>query len=247
MSTASLYTGMAGLQAITARMQATSSNLANVQTPGYAAIQAMFESAPYTGPNAPGGADAVAATPNPDTSQGGVTHTGDALDVAVGGNAWLQVQTASGPALTRAGSLHISNAGLLTDAVGNPVLSATGQPISLPSLAKLEIGADGTVSGVPASSPGGGSQNFGQINLVATPAGLLTPISGTLFAPPAGAALQPATNGSLQQGYLNASNVDPTQAMMDMISDSRSYQLQTNLMKAQASGGQSLNTLLAQG
>jgi flagellar basal-body rod protein FlgF len=247
MGTASLYTGMAGLQEIDARMQATASNLANAQTPGYAAVQAEYVSAPYTGANAPSGADAVAETPNPDTTQTSVQHTGDTYDVAVSGNAWLTVQTPNGVALTRDGSLQLSAAGILTDSAGNPVLSAAGQPISLPSLASLQIGADGTISGVPSNQPGANPQNFGQIGLVATPAGTLTPLSGTLLAPPANVALQPATNGSLQQGYLNSSNVDTTQAMINMISDNRSYELQTNLMKMQSDGGQSLNTLLSQG
>ncbi len=243
----SLYTTMAGLQSVNADMQATSSNLANVDTPGYSAIQAAVESAPYVGSNAPGGADAVSVTPNPDFTAGPLNHTGDAFDVAVSGNAWLEVQTPTGNAISRDGSLQVTSAGILADTAGNPVLSTTGQPISVPTLAKLQIGSDGTVSGVPANTPNGPTQTYGQINIVATPAGNLTPISGAMFAVPANAALQPAANGSLQQGYLNGSNVDPTTAMMNMIADSRSYQLQTDLMKNQSSGGEALNTLVAQG
>jgi flagellar basal-body rod protein FlgF len=247
MSGASLYTGMAGLQAVEANMQATAANIANTQTTGYQSVQALFEASPYTGSNAPGGADVVALTPNPSTAPGGLQHTGDTLDVAVSGNAWLQVQTASGPALTRAGNLQITSAGILSDSGGNPVLNVSGQPISLPQLASVKIGADGTISGVPASQPGTPSQVYAQIGLVATPPGLLTPISGTLFTAPAGAQLTPAQNAKLEQGFLNDSNVDPTQAMMAMIADNRSYQLQTNLMKSQSTGGESLNTLMAQG
>jgi flagellar basal-body rod protein FlgF len=244
----SLYTSMAGLQAITARMEATSSNLANVQTPGYAAVQAVTEAAPYAGANAPGGADAVALAPGPDTTQGALTHTGDPFNVGLSGNAWLQVQTPNGStALTRDGSLELSAAGILTDTAGDPVLNAGGAPISLPSLAKLEIGADGTISGVPASSPGGPAQSFGQLGMVATPAGGLTDLGNSLFAPATGAPLTPATGAKLEQGYLNGSNVDPTQAMMELIQDSRSYQLQTQMMKTQTGGGADLNTLLAQG
>jgi flagellar basal-body rod protein FlgF len=228
-------------------MQAVASNLANQQTPGYAAVQAMTEADNYQGSNAPAGADATALTPGPDLTQGGLSHTGDPMNVALGGDAWLEVQTPSGNALTRDGTLSLSSAGILTDTSGNPILGTTGQPISLPALAKLEIGKDGTVSGVPASSPGGPAQVYGQINLVATPPGTLTAISGTLYSPPTGATLTASTNGTLQQGYINGSNVDPTQSMMQMIDDSRSYQLQTDLMKTQSSSDQSLNTLLAQG
>jgi flagellar basal-body rod protein FlgF len=243
----SLFTTMAGLQAVDAQMQAVSSNLANVQTTGYVAVQAAAQSALYSGSNAPSGADAVVQPSNPDLSPGPLNQTGDPMDVAVGGDAWLQVQTPTGDALTRAGSLQITAAGMLADASGNPVLNTAGEPISLPSLGNISIGADGTISGVPAGQPATASQVFGQINLVATPAGMMTPLSGTLFAPPAGAALAPAADGSLHQGYLNGSNVDPTTTMMDLISDSRSYQMQTDMMKTQSSGSASLNTLLAQG
>lgn len=238
---------MAGLQSINAQMQAMAANLANQQTPGYAAVQAMTEAANYQGSNAPAGADAVALTPGPDLTQGSLNHTGDPMNVALGGDAWLEVQTGAGPALTRNGSLSLSNAGILTDTAGNPVLGTGGQPISLPNLAKLEIGSDGTVSGVPASSPGGPAQVYGQINLVGTPAGTLTPLSGTLYSPPAGATLSAAADGSLHQGYLNDSNVNVTQSMMQMIADSRSYQLQTDMMKSQGSSAGDLNALVAQG
>jgi len=248
MSGPSLYTEMAGLQSITARMEAVASNLANQETPGYAAVQAETEAANYEGANAPVGADAVVLTPGPALTQGSPSHTGDPMNVALGGDAWLEVQTDAGNALTRDGSLSLTSSGILTDSDGNPILNTGGAPISLPSLAKLEIGADGTVSGVPAANPGGPAQSYGQINLVATPAGSLTPLSGTLYLPPAGAPLSASTNGSLEQGYLNGSNVDPTQAMIEMIDDSRSYQLQTDMMKTQSSGAdEGLNTLLAQG
>jgi len=247
MSTDALFTTMAGLQALSTQMDANAANLANVNTPGYAAVQAETEAAPFTGTNAPAGADAVALPPTPNTQLGPLTHTADPFNVALGGDAWLEVQTAAGGALTRDGALQITNAGLLADASGNPVLGVGGQPISVPNLTKLEIGKDGTVSGVPAGQPGAATQTYGQINLIATPAAGLTPITGSLFTASNGAALQPAVNGSVQQGYLNSSNVDPTQGMMDLIASSRSYQLQTGLMKTQSDSSQMLNSLLAQG
>jgi flagellar basal-body rod protein FlgF len=243
----SLFTGMAGLQAITARMEAVAANLANQQTSGYAAVQALTEAANYQGTDAPGGADAVVLTPGPDLAQGALNHTGDPMNVGLGGDAWLEVQTPSGNALTRDGSLSISNAGMLTDSSGNPVLDTNGQPISLPPLASLQIGRDGTLSGVPAATPGAAPKTFAQINLVATPAGTLTPLSGTLYSPPAGAALTPSANGSLAQGFLNDSNVDATQAMIEMIDDSRSYQLQTDMMKNQSGADAGLNQVLTSG
>jgi flagellar basal-body rod protein FlgF len=247
MTVSSLFTSMAGLQEITAQMQATASNLANLQTPGYNAIQAQALAAPYSGANAPPGADVVALVPGPDISAGPLQHTGNPLDVAVHGQAWLTVQTPAGTALTRDGSLAINNAGLLTTSDGNPILGAGGAPISVPNLAKLEIGADGTVSGVPASTPGAPAQSYGKIRLVQDPVGPMQDLGNSQFSPPAGEALRDAPNAALAQGYLNGSNVDETISMMTLISDSRSYQTQTQLMKTQVSGGDALNTLLAQG
>lgn len=247
MSTDAFYTAMAGLQAVGARMEALSSNLANVQTPGYSAVQAMTEAAPYQGAAAPGGADVVALTPGADTTAGPLTHTGNPMNLGLAGNAWLEVQTAAGPALTRNGAVQITADGLLADANGNPILGTDAAPISLPQLASMTIGSDGTISGVPASQPGAKSQSYGQINLVATPAGALTSLGGSLFSPSNPAALQQSQTGSVSQGYLNASNVDPTEGMIELIDASRSYQLQTELVKSQSSAGQQLNAVLAQG
>jgi flagellar basal-body rod protein FlgF len=247
MTDSAIFTTMAGLQAINAQMDSASSNLANSQTAGYAAVQAASEAAPYSGAAAPVGADAVALLPGPDTTLGPLNHTGDPLNVGLGGDAWLQVQGPSGPALTRNGSLQISSGGLLTDDAGNAVLNASGAPISLPRLGAISIGADGTISGVPAGQPGAPAQAFGQLALMATPAGGLKALGGSLFAPVAGAALAPSADGSVHQGFLNGSNVDTTQSMMTLIANSRSYQLQTELLKQQGAGGTALNTLLAQG
>jgi flagellar basal-body rod protein FlgF len=247
MSIDAFYTTMAGLQAVSARMEALSSNLANLQTPGFSAVQALNEAAPYAGGAAPSGADVVALTPAPDTTAGPLRHTGDPMNLGLTGDAWLEVQAASGPALTRNGAVQITSDGILADSNGNPILNVSGTPISLPKLANLSIGSDGTISGVPASQPGAQSQTYGQINLVATPAAVMTSMGGSLFAPADPNALQPSQTGSVSQGYLNASNVDPTHEMVELVDASRSYQLQTELMKTQSGNGQQLNTFLAQG
>ena len=246
MSHDSFYTTMAGLQSINARMDALAGNLANAQTNGYQAIQVMAEAAPYSGGNAPAGADVVALSPGPDTTAGALQHTGQSLDVGLGGDAWLEVQTNSGPMLTRNGALQISANGLLADSNGNPVLSTTGEPISLPQLSSLTIGSDGTISGISVSQPGQ-SQTYGQINLATAPAGSLKDIGNSLYQPSNPNQIQAASNGSVAQGYLNGSNVNSVQGMVALIDASRSYQIQSQLLKTQSSNSTSLNTLLAQG
>ena len=247
MSIDAFYTTMAGLQAVSARTDALSSNLANLQTPGYSAVQALTEAAPYAGSAAPSGADVVALAPGPDTIAGPLNHTGNPMDLGLSGDAWLEVQTASGPALTRNGSVQITADGILADSNGNPLLSVNGAPVSLPKMASLSVGTDGSISGVPASQPGAQSQNYGQINLVATPSTAMTSLGGSLFAPADPNALQQSQSGSVSQGYLNESNVDPTSEMVELVDANRSYQLQTELMKMQSGDGQQLNSFLAQG
>jgi flagellar basal-body rod protein FlgF len=247
MSIDAFYTTMAGLQAVGARMDALSSNLANLQTPGYSAVQALTEAAPYDGSAAPTGADVVALTPSPDTKAGPLSHTGNPMDLGLTGDAWLEVQTSGGLALTRNGTVQITADGILADSNGNPVLDVTGSPISLPKLTSMSIGSDGTISGVPASQPGGKSKTYAQINLVATPSSPMTSLGGSLFSPVDPNGLQPSQTGSVSQGYLNASNVNPTSEMVELVDASRSYQLQTELMKNQSGNGQQLNSFLAQG
>jgi len=247
MSIDAFYTTMAGLQAVRARMDALSSNLANLQTPGYSAVQALTEAAPYAGGAAPTGADVVALTPGADTTVGPLSHTGNPMDLGLTGDAWLEVQTSGGLALTRNGTVQITSDGILADSNGNPVLDVTGSPISLPRLVSMSIGSDGTISGVPASQPGGRSRTYAQINLVATPSSAMKSLGGSLFAPADPNALQPSQTGSVSQGYLNASNVNPTTEMVELVDASRSYQLQTELMKNQTGDGQQLNSFLAQG
>ena len=85
MSIDAFYTTMAGLEAVGARMEALSSNLANLQTPGYSAVQALTEAAPYEGGAAPSGADVVALTPGPDTKAGSLSHTGNPMNLGFDG------------------------------------------------------------------------------------------------------------------------------------------------------------------
>lgn len=243
----SLYTSMAGLQSVSEKMQSIASNLANSQTPGYESIQAVTTAQLYQGKNAPVGADARLDVLQPDLTPGPLKETGSPLDVGVSGNAWIQVQTPGGVALTRNGSFSMSASGMLTDSSGNPILSTNGTAISLPTLDKIQIGSDGTISGVVSGSGTQQAKVLAHIGLVSTPAGGVSAIGGSLYKASSNSPLTPTTNGALHQGYLNDSNVNPTEAMMDMINSSRSYQLQTELIKNQSAASQDLNSLLAQG
>lgn len=238
---------MSGFQGISEKMQSIASDLANSQTPGYESVQTVVQAQSYQGSHAPAGAAAMAETLGPSAIPGRLDATQDPLNIAVTGNAWVQVQSPDGKALTRDGSLDISSSGLLTNASGYPVLDTNGMPISLPPLSKLEISSDGTISGILASSSSGDSQILGRIGLVQTPSGKMSPLGGELYLPPTNESLVPSQDGAVHQGYLNDSNVNPTEAMMEMINGSRSYQMQSEMLKSQSEASQDLNNLLAQG
>lgn len=245
MALSGLYTSMAGLETSSERLDTVAQNLANANTQGYAAQQTEAMALPYAGDAPLPGADVIALGENADTSDGPLEETGAPLDVAVQGG-WLVVQTPDGgQALTRNGHLLQNAANLLTTASGEPVLSPSGRPISLPQLRDLTIAHDGTISGIPAGAPGAQAQNFGKLMLAETPTGgRLTPLGNSLYGLPEGTAAQPSASASVQQGALEGSNVDSVKTMMQLISVSRTYQLETQVMGKSAQTQTELDQIL---
>jgi flagellar basal-body rod protein FlgG len=167
--------------------------------------------------------------------QGSLTSTGNPLDVAINGLGYFQVLLPSGEtAYTRDGSFQVNSSGQMVTSSGYQVLPN----VTLPSNAtSVTIGTDGTVSvTLPGSST---TTQVGQIQLASfvNPQGL-QPLGGNLFAETtsSGTAVSgaPQSNGlgSVNQSYLEASNVDVVQAMVNMISAERAYQLGTQAASA---------------
>ncbi len=145
------YAAMTGLVARTQALDTAASNLANAQTPGYRAEREYFRSV-LLGPDALNsqlgetvnnfgllGGDRLSM------AQGALEQTGNPLDLAIEGQGFFQIQTANGLRYTRDGGFHRSRAGQLVTAPGEPVLSSTGQPISVPP-GEVSVGADGALS-----------------------------------------------------------------------------------------------------
>ncbi|TMV87870.1 flagellar hook basal-body protein [Thioclava sp. BHET1] len=245
MALGGLYTTMAGLETSAQRLDTVSQNLANVNTQGYAAAQTRAMALPYVGTNPVPGADVISLGENADTRDGPIEPTGAPLDVAVQGG-WLVVQTQSGDqALTRNGHLATNSANLLVTATGAPVLGASGRPISLPALRNVTIAPDGTISGIAAGVSGGRPQAYGKLLLAQTPAGgNLVPLGNSLYGLPPGATAQASDTASVQQGALEGSNVNSVNAMMDLISVSKTYQLETQVMGKSAATETALDQIL---
>jgi len=239
----SLWISKTGMEAQQLQLDAISNNLANVSTNGYKRSHAVFEDLMYqnlrqagaasseqttlpTGLQVGLGTRAVATARN--FSQGNLQQSSNPLDMAVRGNGFFEIQLPDGTTgYTRDGSFQVSATGQLVTNTGYTV-----QPgITIPAAAQsVTIGNDGTVSVV---LPGQAlPQTVGQLQLAnfINPAGL-EPKGQNLYAetaasgtPNAGA---PGVNGlgSVQQGFVETSNVNVVEELVQMIQTQRSYEL----------------------
>lgn len=245
-----LWVSKTGLAAQDAKMAAISNNLANVNTTGFKRDRVMFEDLFYQTQRAPGsqlnqgttatggvqfGSGVKIVGTQKQFTQGTLSNTQQELDVAITGQGFLQVETASGDiAYTRAGNLKISADGVLTNAQGLPLIPQ----IALPEGSKtLTIGKDGTVSASVAGETD--PVELGQITLVnfVNPAGL-DALGGNLFRETAasGEAVEGVPGeeafGQLEQGSLEGSNVQVVEEMVEMITVQRAYEMNAKMVSA---------------
>ncbi|QYD69212.1 flagellar basal-body rod protein FlgG [Paraburkholderia edwinii] len=254
----SLFIAATGMNAQQAQMDVISNNLANVSTNGFKGSRAVFEDLIYQTLRQPG-ANSTQNTELPSGSQvgtgvqqvaterlytqGNLTQTGNSKDVAINGNGFFQVQMPDGTiAYSRDGSFQTDQQGRLVTSSGFPLQPA----ITVPQNAtNLTIGQDGTVSITQGNSTN--SVNIGSIQLATfiNPTGLDS-IGQNLFqetqssgAPNVG---QPSLNGigSLQQGFVETSNVNVVQELVNMIQTQRAYEINS---KAVTTSDQMLQTL----
>jgi len=168
-------------------------------------------------------------------TQGNLTQTGNSLDVAINGQGFFQVLEPNGTiAYTRDGTFQLNNQGQLVTANGYLVQPTVTIPASAQS---VTIGNDGTVS---VTLPGQAApQQVGALQLASfvNPTGLqsigdnLYLQTGSSGAPNTG---QPTLNGlgSVQQGYLESSNVNVVAELVDMISTQRAYEVNSKAVTA---------------
>ncbi len=245
MASSLLFTAMAGLEAASSELDTIAGNVSNADTIGYAAAETAALALPYAGGNSPSGADVTPLDEGTDSTEGPIQRTGAPLDLAVKGG-WLLVQTPDGGvALTRNGALLQGADGTLVTQDGDPVLDANEQPINLPRLKDLQISQDGTISGIPAGSDVQQASTYATLFVAATPQnGQLVPLGGTLYRLQNNVPPTQAINAQVMQGYLEGSNVDPVQSMVDMISGTRTFQLLSQIVAGSGGAEQSLNQVL---
>jgi len=243
----SLYVAMTGAQASLQAQGTVSHNLANVDTAGFKAALSNTEAFPIKGAGYPSRIDTIMTDQGFDARMGTLRMTGNALDIALHENRWLAVQAQNGqPAYTRSGEMVVNPNGQLQTSGGHPVLDENNNPISIPPHQSLEIGSDGTISIVPLGEGPQVQAMIGRIGVVDAPRERLTRgLDGLMRdAEPDAAPLPQAVGASLTSGALEGSNVDPANALVQMIQLQRQYEMQVKVIKHGDENTQSANSLL---
>ncbi|HML18373.1 MAG TPA: flagellar basal-body rod protein FlgG [Bryobacteraceae bacterium] len=257
-----LYSAGTGMTAQQMSIDTIANNLANANTTGFKARHTQFQDLLYQSVMQPGSAAGsqtivpsglqlgLGTRPAGNTvvqTQGNFTETDNPLDLVIQGKGFFQIQLPTGQlAYTRDGNFQLNQNGNVVDDNGNPL-----QPtITIPAQAQaISIAADGTVSYTLQGQTA--SQTAGQIQLAnfANPGGLNS-IGNNLFTPTdaSGDAIVSVPGGSdglgtLQQGYLESSNVSVVEEFINMISTQRSYEANSKVVKAADEMYQQVNNI----
>jgi flagellar basal-body rod protein FlgF len=243
-----LYVAMSGAKQAMEQQASVANNMANVSTPGFRAQVNAFRAVPVVGPEAQTRAFTVAATPGADFSHGPLTETGRELDVAVRGDGWLVVQTPDGgEAYTRVGNLQVGADGQVSTMGGLPVVG-DGGALVIPPGSQVTIAADGGIAARGPGDPATGVAQVGRLKLVNPPTADLVRGDDGLFRLREG--LPPAeANDTVRvaAGVVEGSNVNSIEAMVAMIANGRSFELQMKSIQSADTNAQSANKLLAYG
>lgn len=239
----SLWIAKTGLDAHQTSMDVVTNNLANVSSNGFKRSRPVFEDLLYQSIRQPGVASSQASTIPSGLmigtgvravstehifTQGSLLKTENPLDVAIQGNGFFQIQMPDGTAAyTRDGSFTKDATGQLVTANGYPVSPA----ISIPSNAtSVSISRDGIVS---ITQPGStATTQIGSLQLAsfANNGGLLN-IGENLFVETTSSGAPtpntPGTNGTglINQGYVETSNVNVAEELVNMIVAQRGYEM----------------------
>ncbi|ACB09549.1 MULTISPECIES: flagellar basal-body rod protein FlgG [Thermotoga] len=244
----SLYSAATGMSAQQFKLDTIANNLANVDTTGYKKVRAEFQDLLYQYVKNAG--TPTAATSSLPTglyvghgvrtaattrifTLGNFEQTGNALDLAIAGDGFFQIQLQDGRiAYTRDGSFKIDSEGRIVTSNGLLLVPE----ITIPENAvSINVSPDGIVS---AELQDGTIQELGTITLVrfVNPSGLKSIGDNLYIATPAsGDPIEGVPGqdgfGAIKQGFLEKSNVDVVREMVDMITAQRAYEFNSRVIQ----------------
>jgi flagellar basal-body rod protein FlgG len=245
-----MYTAASGMSAQQLNLDTIANNLANSSTTGFRQLRLEFQDMVYQNLVTPGAAQSpttvaaglqiglgtIPAETEVINTQGELNETDNPLDVAIEGAGFFQVQLPDGTiAYTRAGQFQLNDQGTIVDTNGDPLIPTITIP---PNATAVTITQYGVVN---ATLPG--QQNpsqLGQIQLATfpNPGGLQLMGNNLLQAtlssgdPILGSPGGTEGEGTLQQGYLENSNVDVVTEFVQMVLAERAYESDSKVVKA---------------
>ncbi|MCB9844513.1 MAG: flagellar basal-body rod protein FlgG [Phycisphaeraceae bacterium] len=252
MAILAMQSAASALSALNTQLDVSAHNLANVNTAGFKSSRTNFQDLLYVARAQPGvensigdirptglfvGLGVKVSGTQLDFAQGPALITENPLDVRISGEGFFQVQIENGQiAYSRAGNFIVNRDGELT--LGNDQGRRLEPGIQIPENAEaIDISSDGrvfvTVQGE--AEP----QEVGQIELATfiNPAGL-RPVGENLYVesdgsgPPTTGAPGEESRGSLIAGMLEASNVDPTRELIELIRTQRAFEMNSQSIRA---------------
>lgn len=245
----SLWIAKTGMESQQTNIDVISHNLANVSTNGFKKSRPVFEDLIYVTLRQPG-AQASQQTEVPSGLQlgtgarpvaterihthGGLTQTGNSFDIAIQGNGFFQLQLPDGTlAYTRDGAFQVNSQGILVTANGDVLQPQITVPVDALS---VTIAKDGTVT---ITQPNNVTQTQGPIQLTnfINPTGLQS-VGDNLYLETVASGTPNTANpgqnalGSLQQGFLETSNVSVVEELINMIQAQRAYEINSKSIQA---------------
>jgi flagellar basal-body rod protein FlgF len=240
-----IYTAMTGAAQVLQQQGAVSQNLANANTTGFRAELSTFRAVPLVGEGLATRTFVVDSTPGSDFTPAGLQQTGRPLDVAVQGDGWIAVQSLDGKeAYTRNGSFQITANGVLQTRSGLNVLGDSG-PITLPPDTEVTIAKDGTISTVPSGAKPSAVSVIGRLKLVDPPAAQLQRGGDGLFQMKDGSTAPASAKVEIVPGSLEGSNVNTVEAMVNMISLARKFDMQMKMLQSADNNAQKSGSVLS--
>ena len=245
----SLWISKTGMDAQQTQLDVVSNNLANVNTTGFKRSRAVFEDLLYQNAREPGaqssqqttlpsglqiGTGTRVVTTERLHTQGNLTKTGNSTDVAINGNGFFQVQMPDGTlAYTRDGNFQINAQGQLVTSSGYPVQPAVTVPQNATS---LTVGKDGVVTVTMPGTVNNTQVGTFQLANFINPAGLRS-LGENLYAETEASGTanlaNPGSNGvgALNQNYVETSNVNVVEEMIQMIQTQRAYEINSKAVQ----------------
>ncbi len=228
-----LYSGAAGLRTQATRMSIMGNNLSNSSTPGFKQdvasvgpfprllLSRLVDGGQVAARVGAVGTGAGLREVSLDLHQGMLAESGKDLDLALDGAGFFALQAPDGVRYTRAGSFSRDADGQLSSSHGYPVLGEGG-PILLPN-GPVRVQTDGTVYV--------GEERVSRVQVIDFPAGTQFRKTGSDLLQADGGT--EVTTANVRQFSLEASNVDPVNLMVDLMSASRAYESSQRLLQIQ--------------